>query len=75
MRPLDIILGRPQDVISKRPRDVTSRRPLNGRIGSLGDVLGTLEGDQYLLAGYFLSKPYNGYSQAMLQLFQPAYFN
>ena len=41
----DVRLGRPQDVISRRSQDVISRRPRDGQIGSLGDVLGTLEGD------------------------------
>ena len=57
-RPLDVISGRPQNVRLGRPQDVKSRRPQDGQIGSLGDVLGTLEGDvlgtswdQYLLAG------------------------
>ena len=44
-RPLDVRLGRPQDVISRRLRDVRSRRPPDGQIGSLGDILGTLERD------------------------------
>ena len=42
-RPVDVRLGRPLDVISGRPKDVRSRRPRDGQIGSLGDVLGTLE--------------------------------
>ena len=44
-RPMDVISGRPQDVRLRRARDVRLRRPRDGQIGSLGDVLGTLEGD------------------------------
>ena len=44
-RPLDVILGRPQDSRLGRPRDVRLGRPRGDQIGSLGDVLGTLEGD------------------------------
>ena len=44
-RPLDVRLGRPQDVISRRPQDISWGRPWDGEIGSLRDVLGTLEGD------------------------------
>ena len=44
-RPIDVISGRPQDVRLRRARDVRLRRPRDGQIGSLGDVLGTLEGD------------------------------
>ena len=36
-RPLNVRLGRPQDVRLGCPRD--------GQIGSLGEVMGTLEGD------------------------------
>ena len=61
-RPLDVISGRPQDVGLGRPRDVRLGCPRHGQTGSLGDVLGTLEGtssgrpgDQYLLAGEFLT--------------------
>ena len=43
-RPLDVRLGRPRDIISRRPPEVRSGRPGNGQIGSLGDVLGTLDG-------------------------------
>ena len=43
--PLDVRLRSPMDVISGRPQDVRSRRPRDGQIGSLEDVLGTLEGD------------------------------
>ena len=57
-RPLNVRLGRPLDVISGRPQVVRLRRPRDGRIGSLGDVLRTLEGDllgtsvdQYLSPG------------------------
>ena len=54
-RPLGGRLGHPQDVISRypqdvglgRPQDVRSRRPRDGQIGSLGDVLWTLEGDVF----------------------------
>ena len=38
--------GRPLDVRSRRPLDVISRHPRNGQIGSLGNVLGTLEGER-----------------------------
>ena len=66
VRLLDVRLGRPQDVILRRPQDVRSRRsedvswghPCDDQIGSLGDVLGKLEGtssggpgDQYFPAG------------------------
>ena len=44
-RPLDVISGRPQDVRLRRPREVRSGRPRDDQIGSLGDVLETLEGD------------------------------
>ena len=52
-RPLNVRLGRSLDVISELPQDVRLRRPRNlrsgpphdGQIGSLEDVLGTLEGD------------------------------
>ena len=44
-RPLDVISGRPQDVRLRRLWDVRSRRPRDGQIGSLGNVLGSLEGD------------------------------
>ena len=44
-RPQDVRLGRPLDVISGRPQDVRLGRPRDGQIGSLGDVLGMLEGD------------------------------
>ena len=50
-RPLNIRLGRSQDVRSGRPQDVRSGRPRDSQIGPLGDVLGTLVGDQYLPAG------------------------
>ena len=57
-RPLDVISGCPQDVRKGRSRDVRPGRPQDGQIGSLVDVLGTLEGtstgrpgDQYLPAG------------------------
>ena len=35
----------PRDVISRRLQDVRSGRPWDGKKGSLGEVLGTLEGD------------------------------
>ena len=44
-RPLDVISGRPQDVRLGRPRDVRSGRRRDGQIGSLWDVLETLDGD------------------------------
>ena len=44
-RPVDVRLGRPLDVITGRPQDVRSGRPWAGQIGSLGDVLGTLQGN------------------------------
>ena len=43
-RPLEVILGRPQDFRLGRPWDVRSC-PQDSQIGSLEDVLGTLEGD------------------------------
>ena len=43
-RPLDLISGRPRDVRLGR-QDVRLGRPGDGQIGSLGDFLGTLEGD------------------------------
>ena len=42
---MDVISGGPQDVRLGRPRDVRSGRSRDGQIGSLGDVLGTLEED------------------------------
>ena len=42
---MDGRLGRPQDLGSGRPQDVSSGRPRDGQIGSLGDVLGMLEGE------------------------------
>ena len=44
------------DVISERPQDVRSGRPRDGKIGSLGDVLGTLEGNSWglIFAGWAL---------------------
>ena len=42
--PLNVISERPLDVRLGRPWDVRSGRPRNGQIGSLGDVLETLEG-------------------------------
>ena len=42
---LDVRLGRPLDVISRRSQGVRSRRPRDSQIGSLEDVLGTLEED------------------------------
>ena len=44
-RPLNVRLARPQDVTLVRPQDVRSRRPRDSQIGSLGNVLGTWEGD------------------------------
>ena len=44
-RPLDVISWRPQDVRSWRRREVISRCLQDGQIGSLGYVLGTLEGN------------------------------
>ena len=43
-RPLDVIQWRPLDVTLRRPQDVRSGRPPDGPTGSLGYVLGTLEG-------------------------------
>ena len=37
--------GRPESTSQGRPLNVRLRRPRDGQIGSLGDVLGTLEGD------------------------------
>ena len=58
-RPLDVRLGRPQDVRSRRSEDVSWGHPCDDQIGSLGDVLGKLEGtssggpgDQYFQLGY-----------------------
>ena len=42
---MNVRLGLPLDVISGRPQDVRSGHPRDGQIGSLGDVLGTLEGN------------------------------
>ena len=42
---LDVISRRPQDVRLGRPGGVSSGRPRDGQIGSLGDVLITLDGD------------------------------
>ena len=44
-RPLDVFSGRLQDVRLRRPQDVRLGRLRDGQIGSLGDVLGALEGD------------------------------
>ena len=44
-RPQEVVSRRPQDVKSERPREVSSECPQDGQIGSLGDVLGMLEGD------------------------------
>ena len=38
-------IRRPLDVISGRPQDIRLRHPRDDQIGSLEDVLGTLEGD------------------------------
>ena len=38
-------VGGHKNVISRRPQDVSAGRPQDDQIGSLGDVLGTLEGD------------------------------
>ena len=43
--PLKVRIGRPLDVISEYLRDIRSGRPWDGQIGSLWDVLGTLEGN------------------------------
>ena len=43
-RPLDVISGRPKDVRLGRPQDFRSGRPQDDQIGSLGNVVGTLEG-------------------------------
>ena len=43
-RPLNIRLGRPKDVRLGRPQDLRSGRPQDDQIGSLGNVVGTLEG-------------------------------
>ena len=42
---MNVRLRRPLDVISGRPQDVRLGRPSEGQIGSLGDVLRTLERD------------------------------
>ena len=42
---LNVRLERPLDAISRRPQDVRLGRPRDDEIGSLGPVLGTLEGD------------------------------
>ena len=42
--PLDVISSRPQDIRLARAWDVRPERPRDGQIGSLGKVLGTLEG-------------------------------
>ena len=44
-RSLNVRLGRILNVISVLPQDVRLGRPQDGQIGSLGDVLGMLEGD------------------------------
>ena len=44
---LELRLGRFIHVISRRYQNVRSGRPRVGQIGSLGDVLGTLEGDVF----------------------------
>ena len=44
-RPLNVISGRAQHVRLGRPKDVWSGHLQDGPIGSLGVVLGTLEGD------------------------------
>ena len=53
-RILDVRLGRSLDVISRCPQVVSLGRPWDGQIGSLGDVLGTFEGDAQgpLFAGW-----------------------
>ena len=55
-RPLNVRLRRPLDVISGRPQNVRLGRPRDGQIGSLGDVLGTLEGMSWgpIFAGWAL---------------------
>ena len=42
-RPVDVKLGLPLDVISELPQDVRSGRPWAVQMGSLGNVLGTLQ--------------------------------
>ena len=42
---MDIISGRSQDVRLGRPQDFRLGRPRDGQTGSLGDFLGTLEGN------------------------------
>ena len=42
---LNVRLRRPLDVISRLPQGIRLGRPRDSQIGSLGDVLGTLEGD------------------------------
>ena len=44
-RPLDVISGHPQDVRLRLPWDVRSGYPRDDQIGSLGEVLRTLEGE------------------------------
>ena len=44
-RALNVKLGCSLNVISGRLLDVRLRHPQDGQIGSLGDVMGTLEGD------------------------------
>ena len=41
----DVILRRPQEVKLGHPEDVSSERPRDGQIRSLGDILGTLQGE------------------------------
>ena len=42
---LDVSLKRLLNVISERPQDFRSERLQDGQIGSLCDILGTLQGD------------------------------
>ena len=57
----------PQDIILGRSRDIRSGCPRDGQIGSLGDVLGTLEGDVFgtswwpIFAGWVTSADFHEY--------------
>ena len=50
---MNVRLGRPLGVISGRPQDVKLGRSHDGQIGSLGDVLGTLEKTNIYRLGYY----------------------
>ena len=58
-RPRDVPIWRPRNVRSGRLKEVRWGRPRDDQMRSLGDVLGTLEGWQYLPAGNRYLKSYD----------------